>query len=215
MPIYAQEFYTELFSWRMIGESSWQDSPLQDLFNLGARELLKRSDGLTFHEAADILLILAACDIPDLSCWQELQRAVSQMTTQFQMAPHVYLCRMFYAITAIDLHKSGLDIVTVPLCEPVAGRFFSYCPFRQAFFNHVHLHSGRKYIESCKLINLVKSPMRTFEHAFPRYGLRSVQDYHVTSLPCKHWNGQEPVNFVKCNRLLPRTGVGKCPLLWI
>lgn len=96
--------------WRLLFQRNFvppKDSSLQDLFNLGARELLKRSDGLTFHEAADILLILAACDIPDLSCWQELQRAVSQMTTQFQMAPHVYLCRMFYAITAIDLHKSG------------------------------------------------------------------------------------------------------------
>ena len=122
---------------------------MQDLFNFGAREMLKRSDDLTFHEAADILLILAASAEEELSCRQELQRAVSQMTTQIREAPHVHLCRMFYAITAIDLHKSGLDLVTVPLlfapflCIKLSlGLFFSYCPFRHAFFDHVHLHSG-------------------------------------------------------------------------
>eukprot|EP00435_Cladocopium_sp_Y103_P058927 s952_g20.t2 len=109
--------------WRLLFQENFvppKDTSLQDLFNFGAREMLKRSDELTFHEAADILLILSACAEEDLSCWQDLQRAVSQMTTQFREAPHVYLCRMFYAITAIDLHKSGVDIVTVLVCTLLA-----------------------------------------------------------------------------------------------
>ena len=69
--------------------------------------MLKRSEEFTFHEAAEVLLGLATFAEEDLPCWHELQWVCSQMTSTLREAPPLYLCSMFYSITAIDLHKSG------------------------------------------------------------------------------------------------------------
>lgn len=84
-----------------------QDNSLQELFKLTSTEMLKRSEEFTFHEAAEVLLGLATFAEEDLPCWHELQWVCSQMTSTLREAPPLYLCSMFYSITAIDLHKSG------------------------------------------------------------------------------------------------------------
>lgn len=89
-------------------ECSWgppQDRSLQDLFILASNEMVRRSNELTYLEASDALLTLAAFteeEVPHV----QLQNAFSQ-TADFNKAPAIFLCRIFYAMTAIDLHKSG------------------------------------------------------------------------------------------------------------
>lgn len=71
--------------------------------------MVRRSNELTYLEASDALLTLAAFTEEEVPNGKQLQSAFSQIA-DFNKAPAIFLCRIFYAMTAIDLQKSGREL---------------------------------------------------------------------------------------------------------